>query len=213
MREAEGDHDLAALALGISKSTLKKRIRGHHVLDALYGGVDRRVAGSEDVITRRAKDLPVGAELNDHQLAQLVIQQDREIQFRGYEKLGIDPKTIKKFRTLDGLAKTMGHFLSESVKTSYQMFSIQQIHLFERAEEVRDLLATKLPTEERRYYEKYYLDLVREVNRGHQMQFAAAEALVKMLAAAKGGGAAIPQETGRKNKKLRLAPRVATPGE
>ncbi len=134
------------------------------------------------------------------------MKQDRDIHVKGLEQLGVEEKTIKKLQTLDGLAKSMGKFVSISLQTSFQMHAIQQIHLFEETERIREAMqSSTLPPSERVIYIRLYLDMVRETNRGHQQMFGSAEAMVSMIMAGKGRPANNgPTLEGKKKKRQRV---------
>lgn len=176
------------------------------MLKALWGNPSKMpTTEATDVIYKRQKDVPIGEGLTDEEKKKILDAQDKAIALEGFEKLGVSSQTIEKLRTLDGLATSGAKFLSLSVTTSYQMFTIAQIHLFEETEKLRERLNDpNIGGDERLMLRRLYLDYNRELARGHQLQFDAAASVVRMQMAAsesKRIGAGNTGVKGRKNKR------------
>lgn len=207
MKECNGDRQAAALKLGMTDKDFSARIAGNDMLRALYMDGAKNEVRTEEIFDRRPKDSPVASDMTPDELAAQIMKQDREIQLKGLIELGVHEKTIRKLQTLDSLAKNMSRHLSISLQTSYQMFALQQIRLFEETENIREQLqSTQLPPEQKLHYWRLYLDMVRETNRGHQTLYQSSEALVRMMTAAKGRPVNVnePPEEKKKGKKQKV---------
>lgn len=199
----------------MSAAHLDNRIDKNPILRRLYGRGAKRPVGSEDILLRRPADAPLSGAMTPEEQREFLRKQDREITLKGFESLGVAKETVDKLRKLDGLATTAGQFLSVSVTTSYQMFMISSIHLFEETEKLRDQLnAENLSADQRLMLRRLYLDYSREVTRSHQIQFEAAAALVQLQQGAQGRSKPSPaRPRGRANARQQFSEGDSTPGE
>ncbi len=198
MSEAGGDRALAAEALGISREELKDRIRKNKELKALWPsslGVKGPAApetNTVEVMNRRPKEMsdmtPESVEL-----AQMVSASDNELLRKGLKELGVSDKMLERLKTLDGLARSSGHFLSISLEKTHRLYFIQLIGLNEVADELRGRLLAKsgdpgfIDNDElRSYLNRNYVEMVKEAGNGYKIMMEGATNMVRMLNAASG---------------------------
>lgn len=181
LREAEGDRRLVALACGITEDHLSRIISSRTELSSIWG-TPIEIKLSKTIGQR---ETPEVEGLGPDEVTRQFFEADRELMANGLSKLGLKPSTIQKLRDLEGLAEGSGKFLSMSVQTMHQMFFGQMMHLFERAEHIREtfLMKEDLPVKERMYWNRLYMDMVREIGKGYKLTFDGARALTEMLLA------------------------------
>lgn len=174
------------------------RINGHAQLKALWGKkTANSPAGPEapragEVLNRGPLDLPKGTPAAI-ELAEMVSDQDNAMLREGLKKLGVRTETIERLRTLDGLARSSGHFLSISLEKTHRMYFLQLVHLMELSDDLRAKLMAKpgedgyiVDDEARAAFNKNYAEMVKESGRGYALMMEGAAAMVKMMQAAKG---------------------------
>jgi hypothetical protein len=126
-------------------------------------------------------------------LAQMVAESDNEILRKGLKELGVSDEMLERMKTLDGLARTSGHFLSVSLEKTHRLDFLQLIHLHEVADGLRQKLLAKAGApghiaddETRSYLNRNYVELVKAGGEGYKLMMEGAQAMVRMLAAAQG---------------------------
>lgn len=198
MTECGGNRALAAEVLGIAQHDLSARIRKNPELKALWSN-SRSVHGNPapeaktvEVMNRRPKQM---SDLTPEsvELAQMVSESDNELLRKGLKKLGVSDKMVERLKTLDGLARSSGHFLSISLEKTHRLYFLQLIGLNEVADELRARLLAKpdepgwvAGDEERAFLNRNYSEMVKEAGNGYKIMMEGAANMVRMLAAAKG---------------------------
>ena len=143
---------------------------------------------------RRPDDLMAmapGIELVDQ-----VADMDREMYRGALKEYGVSDKQLKKLKALDGLAKNGGRLLSVSLQMTHQNYVGQLHNLADVADEIRDRLtemsspregvAVALNIEEYSSLAKVYVECVKQAGSGYELMMKGTEAMVRMMAAAKG---------------------------
>lgn len=133
------------------------------------------------------------------ELADVVSESDNVLLRKGLTKLGISQKTLDRLKTLDGLARSSGQFLSISLEKTHRMYFLQLVQLMEVSDQLRERLLAKVgeqgyinDPEARAFFNKNYIDMVKEAGSGYKLMMEGAAAMVRMLQAAsgeQGGGA------------------------
>lgn len=187
--------------------TLKYRIHTNPQLKALWGqtdGVDGPVVPRETEAMNRPIDVLPEMSVEGVELAQMVSESDNEILRKGLAKLGVSETMIKRLKTLDGLAKSGGHFLSISLEKTHRLYFLQVVHLHEVTDLVRHRLMAKpgedghiASDETRAYFTRNYVELVKEGGSAYKLMMEGASNMVRMLQAAKGGDDETPGATGK----------------
>lgn len=184
----------AARLLGREPTWLRDRIRENDQLRALFGNVadaeGAQPPREAEVMNRTPQGLPSPGGV---ELAQVVGEADNLILRDGLKKLGVSEKTLERLKTLDGLAKSSGHFLSISLEKTHRMYFLQLVHLMEVSDDLRERLLAKEgekgyigDDEARAYFNRNYAEMVKEAGSGYKLMMEGAQAMVKMLQAAKG---------------------------
>lgn len=198
MTECGGDRALAAKVLGLTGTELKDRIRGNKELKALWPisrsahGPSVPEAKTAEVMNRKPRQM---SDLTPEsvELAQMVSESDNELLRKGLKELGVSDKMVERLKTLDGLARSSGHFLSISLEKTHRLYFLQLIGLNEVADELRTRLLAK-PNEDgyitndeaRAFLNRNYAEMVKEAGNGYKIMMEGASNMVRMLAAAKG---------------------------
>ncbi len=213
---AGGDRGFAAAALGITRDTLAQRIADHPQLRALWSK-----AGADDangappprqgeVLNRKPIDLPDVAP-SAVELAEMVSEADKKFHDIGLKKLGASEKLLQRIRDLDGLATTTGGFIAISLEKTSRSYYLQVMELMETAQELRGKLMAKpgepghiSDDEARAFFNKNYVDMVKEAGRAYELMLTGAEAMVRMMQATREddapGGALKKPKWGRVKK-------------
>lgn len=200
MREADGNRPLAAAALGITEDQLGVRIKNHTQLRALWSRANEDIHGingpkvttETEALNRDISVLP-GMTPEGVELAQMVSESDNELLRKGLKKLGVSDKMLSRLKTLDGLAKSSGHFLSISLEKTHRLYFLSLIGLNEVADELRQRLLAKegepgyiASDESRAYFNRNYAEFVKESGNGYKLMMEGAANMVRMLQAANG---------------------------
>lgn len=189
-----GNRSLAAAALGISPEQLGDRIKKHAQLKALWGKAGMNDAGGPpppreaEVMNRGALVLPA-SEPGTVELAQMVEQGDRELQEKGLRELGVSEDLLKRLKGLEGLARSSGHFIAISLETTHRSYYLQVLELMELANGLRKRLMAKggedgyiVDDEARAFFNKNYIEMVKEAGRAYELMLTGAQAMIKMIA-------------------------------
>jgi len=194
LRETKGDRARTADILGMTTHSVTIRIHADDQLRAMYGdqtkGEPATVTVAESM-SRSPDDMPDVETSVD--LAAIISEQDNLMLRQGLEKLGVSQKTLTRLKDLDGLAKSSGMFLSVSLEKTHRMYFLQLVHLMEMADELRERLMIKAgevgyiaDDEIRAAYNKNYIEMVKEIGGGYKLTIEGAQAMVRMITAAKG---------------------------
>lgn len=123
----------------------------------------------------------------------MVSEADKAFHEAGLKTLGASDNLLKRIRDLDGLAKTSGGFIAISLEKTARSYYVQVMELMETAHQLRQRLMAKkgeegyvADDEARAFFNKNYLEMVKEAGRAYQLMLMGAEAMVKMLILTKG---------------------------
>lgn len=137
------------------------------------------------------------------ELAQMVEQCDRELQETGLRELGVSEGLLKRLKGLEKLARSSGHFIAISLETTHRSYYLQVLELMELANELRRRLMAKAgetgyiaDDETRAFFNKNYIEMVKEAGRAYELMLTGAQAMVKMIVDTKG----LEMPNGRKKK-------------
>jgi len=119
-------------------------------------------------------------------LANEVMQMDRDAYRDALKKYGVSDRQLDKLRALDGLAKNAGHLLSISLQMTHQNYIGQLHNLADVADELKERLNPDMPSEEYAALSRAYIECVKEAGKGYGIMLTGTEAMVRMMAAAKG---------------------------
>lgn len=181
--------------LGMTEKAIERRIADNSQLRALYQST-QSVKGIEaptqgQVLNRKPDDLP--QDPTEIELVQLVSETENELHQLGLKKLGLSDKLLKRLKRLDGLASSSGAFIAISLEKTHRSYYVQLLELMEMAEELRvklmiprDQPGAVVDDEARAFFNKNYIEMVREAGRGYEMMLTGATAMVKMIGDAKG---------------------------
>ena len=131
------------------------------------------------------------------ELVDQVAEMDREIYRGALKEYGVSEKQLKKLKALDGLAKNGGRLLSVSLQMTHQNYVGQLHNLADVADQIKERLNGKemqdgstqpLDAEEYSYLAKVYVECVKQAGAGYELMMKGTEAMVRMMAAAKGTG-------------------------
>jgi hypothetical protein len=195
LKKTGGDRTMAAEVCGMTVNAINLRISKDEQLSALYGDPAR--AASVEVSPAEAMQRSMGEVAppapSTIELASIVSEADNEILRAGLEKLGVSPATIEKFKNLDALAKTSGHFLSVSLEKVHRMYFLQLVNLMELGDSIRARLMIPVgqegylsDEEARAYANKNYIDIVKTTGDGYKNMLQGAQAIVAMLKGSSG---------------------------
>lgn len=139
-------------------------------------------------MNRDPSDLPAAP--RSVELAELVSETDNIILRDGLAKLGVSSKMIERIKNLDGLATSSGKFLSVSLEKTHRMYFLQLVSLMEMGDELRERLMIPAGQEgyiandeARAFFNKNYIDMVKEAGNGYKQMLEGAQAMVRMMAA------------------------------
>lgn len=125
------------------------------------------------------------------ELAEMVSAADKAFHELGLKKLGASDKLIERIRNLDGLAKTTGGFIAISLEKTSRSYYLQVMELMETAQNLRARLHAKAGEEgyiendeARAFFNKNYIEMVKEAGRAYELMLSGAEAMVRMMKAA-----------------------------
>jgi hypothetical protein len=173
-----------------------ERIKDSPQLKALWSkvdAVDGHKAPTKGEVMNREMSIVPPVDPEGVELAQMVSEADNEILRKGLKKLGVSEKMISRLKTLDGLAKSSGHFLSISLEKTHRLYFLQLLGLNEVADELRGRLLAKAgepgyvnDDEARACFNRNYAEYVKEAGNGYKLMMEGASAMVRMLQAAKG---------------------------
>lgn len=193
LNEAGGDRALAAAALGISGEQLAIRIRTNQQLRALWGKVGADDAAGPpvpregEVLNRSPVGLPAAAP-GDIELLEMVTQAERQLHHHGLKNLGVSEKVLKRLKGLEGLATSTGHFIAHSLEVTARSYYVQILEMMEMAHDLRAKLMIPAGQEgyisndeTRAFFNKNYIEFVKEAGRAFELMLQAAQAMVKMM--------------------------------
>lgn len=154
------------------------------------------------------------AQIAEISLVDIVSKADKLMLEGGLEKLGVAKEYIEKIRNLDGLAESNGKFLSASLETIHRMYFLQLVQLFGISEALQKRLAAKpgedgylADDEARAWFNKNYIEMVKESGNGYSLMMDGAQAMVRMMiAAGDAGGAPGKKRKPGFNKMLSVKP-------
>lgn len=198
MSAAGGDRGLAAAALGITRETLGDRIADHPQLRALWSQAGANDAGGipaprkGEVLNRSPLSLPDAAP-KDIELLEMVTHAERELHQLGLKNLGVSEKVLTRLKGLEGLASSTGHFIAQSLEVTCRSYYVQILEMMEMAHDLRSKLMAQpgetgyiASDESRAFFNKNYIEMVKEAGRAFELMLTAAQAMVEMMAKAKG---------------------------
>lgn len=170
-----------------------------------------------DVMNRNPlTTLPAG-DPESVELAQMVEQCDRELQETGLRELGVSDGLLKRLKGLEKLARSSGHFIAISLETTHRSYYLQVLELMELANDLRKrLIAGPGQTgyiaddEARAFFNKNYIEMVKEAGRAYELMLTGAQAMVKMIVDTKG----LEMPNGKKKKpgwEIKSAPKGERP--
>lgn len=129
-------------------------------------------------------DTPPGAV----ELAEMVSDADKTFHEAGLKKLGVSDKLIERIRNLDSLAPSSGSFIALSLEKTHRSYYLQLMELMEMAQDLRARLMAKAgepgyigDDKARAFFNKNYIEMVKEAGRGFELMLGGAQAFVKML--------------------------------
>lgn len=144
------------------------------------------------VLNREPMNLPE-AQPSDIDLIEMVSAADKELHQLGLKNLGLPEKTLLRLRGLEGLARSSGNFLAISLETTHRSYYLQLIELMGLAKDLQERLSTPAgqdgyiaDAEQRAWFNKNYIEMVKEAGRGFELSLTAAQAMVKMMVDTKG---------------------------
>lgn len=191
MKIAKGSVKAAAMGLGMSRTALRERIDRNPQLFALYGhqGEDAEIAEETETGTmlRTPADLPA-TQPENRELAETLMKQDRELLRSGLQAAGIKPETIARIRSLDGLARNTGAFLSVSMDFTHRLHIFSQAALFEEMEYIRKnhLRADKMDPMVKVMWQRAFNEIADMLGKGYDRTLAGTQAMMAIMS--KSGG-------------------------
>lgn len=187
---------------------MNERIADNAQLRALWGQAEANSADGMsppregETLNRDALALPKN-EPEAVELAQMVEKCDRELQEKGLRELGVSEDLLKRLKGLEGLARSSGHFIAISLETTHRSYYLQVLELMELANQLRRKLMAKAgeegyigDDEARAFFNKNYIEMVKEAGRAYELMLTGAQAMVKMIVDTKG----LEMPGGRKKK-------------
>lgn len=188
LKVAKGNITAAAEALGMDVKSLHRRINTDPQLFALYGSQSQDAevpeANALSTMIRSPADIPMRQDEN-RALAEELMKQDRELLRSGLLAAGIKEETIRKIRSLDGLARNTAAFLSVSIDFTHRLNIFSQAALLEEMEYIR---TTHLRNENmdpmvKVMWQRAFNEIAEMLGKGHDRALNATQA---MMAIAKG---------------------------
>jgi hypothetical protein len=192
----EGYRKRAAAVLGITPEQLRDRIRDNASLRAFFSnntdaeGVQPPT--ESEVLNRNSAHLPK-ADPSMVDLVDMVTHAERELHQVGLKNLGVPEKMLKRLKGLEGLASSTGHFIAQSLEVLCRSYYLQILELMEVAHDLRARLM--IPSgqeghisddEARAYFNRNYVEMVKEAGHAFELMLMAAQAMVKMMVDTKG---------------------------
>lgn len=188
---AGGNRHLVAKTFGTDHKYVQRRIERTPKLYALYGamaeGAEIMAPTEIETVNRSRADLPP-AEITDSQRAEQLMQQDRQMLRDGLGAAGIKPETIEKMKSLDGLARNAGAFLSVSLDYTHRLHIYATAALFEEMIYIRDTYLR--PGEDGKpkhdpmvmvFWQRAYNEIADLLGKGYDRTLAGSQAMVMMM--------------------------------
>lgn len=178
--------------MDIDESSVRARVERIPELKALYGNRGEDAEPPEpptvlETLVRAPGDLPP-REPESRELAEKLMQQDREMLRAGLQGAGIKPETIEKLRSLDGLARNAGAFLSVSLDYTHRLHIFATTALFEEMVYIRETYLRPGADGKPKYdpmvmvfWQRAYNEIADLLGKGYDRTLAGSQAMVMMM--------------------------------